>query len=220
MSGQPSYFVIAGAGSAGTTWRDVAGPLGATVVPMPVAPDAAGMADALVDQFAALLAPRVLIGASAGGMVALELARRVHVEALILVAAGFGIDVSERAFAWLMENPPDLHQKLARICLFDRTNQERLDLLVADYDACGQPAHVQHLEAIRRYRPEQLPDPPPTTVLWGVHDRAVPLADHVELALRCRGMLVPIPDSAHVPFLEQPEITLAWIRWAAELRDA
>ena len=215
-----SYFVIAGAGSAGTTWCDVAEPLGATVVPMPVAPEVAGMAEALVGHVAALATPRVLVGGSAGAMVAMEVARRVPVDALVLVAAGFGITVSESAFAWLIDNPPDLHIKLARICVFDRTNQDRLDRLVADYDACGQPAHVEHLEAIRRYRPEPLPEPPPTTVLWGVHDRAVPLEDHVELALRCRGVLAPIPGAAHVPFLEQPELTLAWIRRAARLLEA
>ena len=75
---------------------------------------------------------------------------------------------------------------------------------VADYEAGGHGRHIRQVRAMAAYQPQAPADPPPTVVLWGVHDSAVPLEDHVELALRCRGAVVPIEDAAHVPFFEQP----------------
>ncbi len=212
-----SYAVIAGAGSAGLTWGPVAQQLDALVLPIPDEPDVPAMAAAVEDRLAGLPEPRVLVGTSAGGVVALEIARYVPVQALVFVAAGFGLKVSESALNWLADNPPDLHYKLARICVVDRENEEQHRALVADYDACGQPVHLRQLQAVVRHRPEPLQDPPPTLVLWGMQDRAIPLEDHLELAVRCSGALVPIADAAHVPFLEQPGITLEWLRRAAAI---
>jgi pimeloyl-ACP methyl ester carboxylesterase len=217
--GAPSYAVIPGAGSAGYTWRDVAGELGALVLPIPDEPEVQEMARALAGAIAELPAPRVLIGASMGAMVALEVARSVEIEALVLASAGFGIEVSDRLIGWMERNPPDLFRKMAKICLGDREDPPLIDAIVADYIAGGHAEHVRHLQALSRYAPEQLREPPPTIVLWGMRDPAVPLEGHVELALRCRGALVPIADAAHVPFLEQPQVTLEWIRRAARLSD-
>lgn len=211
------FAVIAGAGSAGLTWRPVASEVDALVLPLPAADDVAGMAAILAPQVANLPEPRVLVGTSVGGMVALEIARTTRVQALVMVAAGFGITVSESALAWLEANPPDLHPKLARLCLADRTHSAHIAALVADYDACGQPAHLRQIRAVARYRPEPLDSPPPTLVLWGESDRAIPLADHLELTLRCRGALVPIAGAAHVPFLEQPGVVVKWLRRAAAM---
>jgi pimeloyl-ACP methyl ester carboxylesterase len=218
---ETSFAVIPGAGSAGLTWRPAAESLAARVLPLPGSGgDVFALAAELAPAVAALPEPRVLVGTSAGGMAAIEIARQVPVQALVFVAAGFGITVSESALQWLVENPPDLHQKLARICVYDRSDQERQALIVADYEACGQPAHVAQLRAVAAYRPEPLADPPATLVLWGVHDRAIPLADHVELAQRFRGALVPIAEAAHVPFLEQPEEVVKWVRRAGRLAMA
>jgi pimeloyl-ACP methyl ester carboxylesterase len=214
---RPAYAVISGAGSAGMTWAPVAHELGALVMPMPDAEHVAAMAAAVAPRVAALPEPRVLVGASAGGMVALEVARQVPVQALVMVAAGFGITVSESAVEWIARNPPDLHQKLARLCLANREDRERLKIVVQDYDACGQPAHLRQIRALAEYRPEPLADPPPVLVLWGMNDRAVPLDDHLELALRLRGALVPIADAGHVPFFEQPEATLRWLLHAGAM---
>ncbi len=213
----PAYAVIAGAGSAGLTWAPVARELGALVMPMPDAGDVREMAAALQARVAALPEPRVLVGSSAGGMVALEVARRVPVQALVVAAAGFGITVSEYALDWIARNPPDLHQKLARLCLAGRDDRDRLEVLVQDYDACGQPMHLRHLRALAAYRPEPLAGPPPAFVLWGMEDRAVPFADHLDLAVRLEGALVPIAGAAHVPFFEQPETTLRWLRHAGQV---
>jgi pimeloyl-ACP methyl ester carboxylesterase len=211
----PSYVVIAGAGSAGLTWGEVAGELGAVVLPIPDEPSAPAMAAALEAAIADLPAPRVLIGASMGAIVALEVARSVSVDALVLAAAGYGIEVSDRLLDWMIGNPPNLFEKMATICLADREDTARRDAIVEDYIAGGHDVHVRHLQALAGYRPEPLEDPPPTIVLWGMQDPAVPLEGHIELAEVCRGALVPIAGAAHVPFLEQPRVTLEWIRRAA-----
>ena len=212
-----SYAVIAGAGSAGLTWTPVAEELGALVMPMPDAEEVTAMAALVAPRVAALREPRVLVGASAGGMVALEVARRVAVQALVIAAAGFGVAVSETAVDWIARNPPDLHLKLARLCLANRGDEVRLRLLVADYDACGQPVHLRQIRALAKYRPEPLRCPPPALVLWGMQDRAVPFEDHVRLALELRGAVVPVAEAAHVPFFEQPAVTVRWLRTAAAM---
>jgi pimeloyl-ACP methyl ester carboxylesterase len=214
---EPTYAVVPGAGSAGLTWAEVAGELEALVLPIPDEPGAPEMAAALRPAVAELARPRVLIAASMGATVALELARSVEFDALVLAAAGYGIEVSDRLLDWMISNPPGLCQKMAKICLANREDEERAAQIVADYEAAGHDVHVRHLQALRGYRPEPLSDPPPVLVLWGVHDPAIPLEGHIELAKVCRGALVPIPNAAHVPFLEQPLTTLAWIRRATAM---
>jgi pimeloyl-ACP methyl ester carboxylesterase len=214
---EPAYAVIPGAGCAGLTWSEVAAELGAEILKVPDEPDIISMASALQATVAAMSAPRVLVGASFGAMVALEVARNVEVDALVLVAAGFGITVSQRLIDWMVRNPPDLWPKMAKICLGGRDDPELIEAIVADYVAGGRAEHIRDSTALAAYRPEPLPDPPPTIVLWGMEDPAVPRDDHVDLAARCRGALVPIADAAHLPFLEQPQATLEWIRRAGVL---
>jgi len=50
-----------------------------------------------------------------------------------------------------------------------------------------------------------------------MEDRAVPFEDHLELAVRLEGALVPIAGAAHVPFFEQPETTLRWLHHAGRV---
>ena len=45
----------------------------------------------------------------------------------------------------------------------------------------------------------------------------IPLEDQVELAKRMAGVLVPIADAAHVPFLEQPDVVTGWLELAGRL---
>jgi pimeloyl-ACP methyl ester carboxylesterase len=213
----PSFAIILGAGSAGLTWARVADEVGAVVLPIPDEPNVRTMAARLQPSIAELRPPRVLIAASAGALVALEVARAVPVQALVLTAAGFGIEVSDRLLDWIAQYPPDLHAKMARICLADRDDGAGIEAIVADYEACGQPVHLRQLRALAAHRPEPLDDPPPTFVLWGMHDRAIPLASHIELARQCRGALVPVADAAHVPHFEQSQLTIEWISKAAAL---
>ena len=209
------YVVLPGAGSAGLVWAEAAGELGAEVLPIPDEPDVAAMAAAVGAAIVALPRPRVVVGTSLGAMVALEVARRVEVDALALIAAGFGITVADSVLEWVASNPPDLMEKMARIGLADRGNRDLAAARLADFASRGQPILLNHLRALAAYRPEPLENPPPTVVLWGEHDHGVPLADHAELALRCHGLLVPIEGAGHAPFLERPAETVAWIRATA-----
>jgi len=218
---EASFAILPGAGCAGLTWAEVAGELGARVLQVPAdEPDVPAMAAALEASVAELPAPRVLVGASFGAMVALEIARNVDVDALVLASAGFGITVSDRLIEWMVRNPPNLWRKMAKICLGGREDPALIDAIVADYVAGGRIEHIEQSKALAAYSPEPLPDPPPTLVLWGMNDPAVPRDDHLELAVKCRGALVPIADAAHVPFLEQPRVTLEWIRTAAVVAGA
>jgi pimeloyl-ACP methyl ester carboxylesterase len=209
------YVVLPGAGSAGLVWEEAAALLGAEVLPIPDEPDVVAMATALEATVAALPRPRVVVGTSLGAMVALEVARRVEVDALALIAAGFGITVGASVLDWVASDPPDLMEKMARIGLADRSDRELAAVRLADFTTRGQPVLLNHLRALAAYRPEPLANPPATVVMWGERDHGVPLADHVELALRCHGVLVPIADAGHAPFLERPTQTVAWIRATA-----
>jgi pimeloyl-ACP methyl ester carboxylesterase len=212
-----TFVVIPGGGSAGLTWAEVSDELGAVVLRAPDEPDIPAMAAGLEAAISELPGPRVLIGASMGAMVSIEIARNVEVDALVLVAAGFGIEVSDRLIDWMRANPPGILDKMAKICLADGEDETKVKALVADYEAGGHARHIRQVEAMAAYRPEPICDPPPTIVLWGARDSAVPLEAHMELGLQCRGVLIPIADAAHVPFFEQPGATLHWIRQAAVL---
>jgi len=213
----PSYCLIPGAGSAGLTWTDVRGRLNATVLPVPDEPDVRAMAAVLQPRVDELPRPRVLVGASLGAMVALELSRDVPVDALVLIAAGFGIEVGESVLGWVAAAPPDLLAKIAKLSLADRDDEEAIEVARNDLESRGHPVLLRHLRALADHQPEPVADPPPTLVIWGDRDRSVPLRDHVELAQGCGGVLVPVADAGHLPFFEQPEVVAGWIEIAARL---
>ena len=213
---KPSLVVIPGAGSAGLTWAKAAAMLGAKVMPVPDAAGVPAMAEALLPEIRKLPEPRVLIGASLGAMVALEVARRLPVAGLVLLASGWGIAVGDSFLEWVREGPADLFAKMARTSVAERDDPERIAGAVRDFEARGQAVVARHLEALGEYRPAPFDRPPPTLVIWGEKDRSVPLADHAELALRMRGMLAPVAGAAHKPFYDQPEATVSRIRWWLE----
>lgn len=214
---EPHYCVLPGAGGSGLSWAQVVEPLGATLLEVPDERDVPAMAAAVAKSVQELPRPLVLVGASLGAMVALEVARTVPVDALVLIATGFGIEVSDSLLEWVAANPPDLLRKMAKASIVDREDQEMIELVTLDFAARGQPVLLHHLTALGAYRPKPLDAPPPTLVIWGEGDRSVPLADHVELASRCRGAVAPVPGAGHMPFIERPAETLAWIRTAEKL---
>jgi pimeloyl-ACP methyl ester carboxylesterase len=212
-----SCGVIPGAGSSGLVWREALAALDATLLPVPDEPDVPAMAAALRAEVERLGEPRVLVGASLGAMVALELARALDVQALVLIATGFGIEVSDALLHWVADAPPDLFPKMARASIADRDNAAMVEVVTRDFEARGPRVALRHLRALAAYSPEPLPTPPRTVVIWGERDHSVPLADHVELAIRCRGALVPIAGAGHMPFFERPSQTAHWIQTAARL---
>jgi pimeloyl-ACP methyl ester carboxylesterase len=135
------------------------------------------------------------------------------VQGLVLIATGFGIVVGDSFLEWVGTGPPDLFPKMARASLADRDDQAAVAECVRDFETRGQPLVHRHLLALGQYRPEPLPDPPPTLVIWGELDRSVPLADHADLALKLNGLLAPVAGAGHKPFFERPQQTVSWIRW-------
>jgi pimeloyl-ACP methyl ester carboxylesterase len=213
-----AYGVLPGSGSAGLVWEHAAAELeNATVLPLPDEPDVAAMAAALQPRIESLPRPRLLVGSSLGALVALELARRVSVDGLVLIAAGFGIKVHPSVLARIAGDPPGLLHEMARGVVADAHNVPAVELITRDYEARGQAVLLNHMTVLAGHRPEALAAPPPTVVVWGAEDPGVPLAAHVELTLRCRGLLVPIANAGHLPYLEQREETVRWIRWAGQL---
>ena len=212
-----TYTIIPGAGSAGLTWSAVVDALDATMLPVPNADDVESMAQVLVGDVSDAGGPHVLIGASLGAMVALEIAKFVRPTVLVLLATGFGIEVSAKVIEWVRDAPEDLYVNMARASTNDRDDAAQVARIEADFLARTSSTLLQHLLARDAYQPEPMSDPPLTMVLWGEYDRSVPMADHVELARQCRGALVPIRDAGHMPFIEQPDQTVQWLRIAGSL---
>ena len=110
----PAYAIVCGSGSSGRAWDHVATELRAVVLPAPDAPDVPAMALQLAPAVAALPRPRVLIGTSLGALIALELARDTPVDALILVSAGFGIDIHPTVLERIAAAGPAMLDRMAR----------------------------------------------------------------------------------------------------------
>jgi pimeloyl-ACP methyl ester carboxylesterase len=210
--GAVAHAVVPGSGSAGLVWERVAPELpDAIVLPLPDEPSVLAMAAALAARVQTLPRPRVVVGSSLGALVALELARRVPVDALVLIAAGFGIDVHPSVLARIAANPPDLLAAMARGVLAASAPEPLAEVVVRDFEARGAAVLLSHMRVLAEHHPEPLADPPSTLVLWGTQDPGVTLDAHVELALRCHGLLVPIEGAGHLPYLERPEETVRWI---------
>jgi pimeloyl-ACP methyl ester carboxylesterase len=210
----PAYAMICGSGSAGHVWQPVAAALGGTVLRAPDEPDVPSMAAALRPEIERLAAPRVVLGASLGALVALELARDTAVDALILIAAGFGIAVAPAVLDTIAANGPGMLARMARGVVADPDDDAIVAGVTRDFEACGPELLLRHMRVLARHRPEPPAGLPPTFVLWGTRDPGVPLEDHAELAIRCGAPLLPVAGAGHVPYFERPEATLRWIRTA------
>jgi pimeloyl-ACP methyl ester carboxylesterase len=216
--GAIAHAVLPGSGSAGLVWERAAAELpDAIVLPLPDEPSVPVMAASLRPLVQALPRPRVVVGSSLGALVALELARNVPVDALVLIAAGFGIDVNPSVLARIAANPPDLLAAMARGVLADPSREPLAELVARDFETRGAAVLLNHMQVLSEHRPKPLADPPCTLVLWGTQDPGVPLSAHVELALRCNGLLVPIAGAGHLPYLERPEETVRWITAVQQL---
>jgi pimeloyl-ACP methyl ester carboxylesterase len=215
----PAYAIICGSGSSGRAWDAVAAELGALVLPAPDAPDVPAMAAALAPAIVALARPRVLIGTSLGALIALELARGTHVDALILASAGFGIDVAPAVLEEIATADPGMLDRMARGVLADASDADLVAAVKRDFEGCAPGLLLHHMRVLATHRPRPPADLPPTFVLWGTRDPGVPLAAHAELATRCGAPLLPVPGAGHLPYLEQPRATLDWVRTAVRWAD-
>ncbi|MFB6679699.1 alpha/beta fold hydrolase [Streptomyces sp. NPDC056390] len=210
---RPDWIIIPGAGGVGLTWKAIAEKLDATILPIPFADSVTEIAEGIAAKLPEHDGPRYIIGASSGSMVALELARLVRVDGCLFTASGFGIEVSDRLLRWLADDPPGIHTKIAKIGLADDgADRDKLDAVVADYDACGAELHVSQLSAIARYRPDNGMQRPFSFVLWGDHDRSIPFEAHRVLAVECGGALVPLENCGHLVHVDRPDAVVAWAR--------
>jgi pimeloyl-ACP methyl ester carboxylesterase len=216
----PSYAVLPGSGSAGLVWERAASELGhARIFPLPDERDVAAMSAALLGGIEAMPRPLVLVGSSLGALVALELADRTPVDGLVLIAAGFGIDVHPSVLRRIAASPPGLLRAMARGVVADATDESVTGLIERDFEVRGQEVLLRHMTVLAGHRARPPVDPPPTVVVWGSQDPGVPLAAHAELALQCGGVLVPVARAGHLPYLEQAEVTVRWIRAAMRLTE-
>jgi len=211
-SKSPTYVVLPSAGSAGLAWAAASEKFGGTVHPLPDAASVEEMARALGPVIEAMPHPRVIVGSSLGAMVALELARCLEVDGLVLFAAGYGVEVAESALEWVAANPADLFAKMARVGLSRAAGEDLVAIRLDDFVKRGQSVVLNHLRALQAYQPAWQGRSVPTIVVWGENDRSIPLADHVELAMKLGGVLVPLADVGHAAFLEDPASSVGAIR--------
>ena len=81
-------------------------------------------------------------------------------------------------------------------------------LLAEQVRGSGKPGFLDALEALATYRiRDRIPEiSAPTLVVWGTHDRLVPVRDADEFARLIPGAeKVVFEDTGHVPQLERPE---------------
>ena len=190
----------------------------AIVLPLPDQPSVAAMAAELAPRIEALRAPIVLVGSSLGALVALELARDVAVDGLVLIAAGFGVEVHRSVLARIDADPPDLLPEMARGVVADADDEPMTRLILRDFETRGRGVLLRHMIVLAEHSPEPLADPPPTLVLWGTRDPGCRWPHMLSWRCGCDGLLVPIAGAGHLPYLERPEATIRWIRWAGTQR--
>jgi pimeloyl-ACP methyl ester carboxylesterase len=193
--------VIPGACSSGIAWSRVPGIEQARILSIPDVPTVSGMADRLRPALEDRSRPRILVAASLGAMVAMELMHSVRVDVFVAVAAGFGIAVSERVLQRVRNDTSDVLSSIARASLMGEDLELR-DLAVADLRSRGRHVMIRHLTALSEYRPRVPSTSADTFVVWGRGDRSVSLDDHLELVRRLDGLLVPVDHAGHLPFLE------------------
>ena len=145
-------------------------------------------------------------GHGLGGMIAAEMASLApqRIAKLVLIAP-YGLRLADAPPADISALSPD---ELARAVWHDRATAPRLG---APQD---RSRHAQNLAAAARFT-SLIPEKglrkrlhrllPPTLLVWGEHDRIVPLA-YAEASRRriAHSQLLVIPAAAHLPHLEQP----------------
>jgi pimeloyl-ACP methyl ester carboxylesterase len=204
-----SWAFFPGAGGGSTLWAPIARRLGGTVHAVPDVDGVHAMADALEESVRAMPAPRILVGNSLGALVALELAQRVPVAGLMLLAAGWRFPVSEELIRKVESKGRAMFPETARRCV----SPEHIEAVVADFASREDGTMSRHLRAIRDHQPriDDRVRQPVTLVLRGGLDRSVSLQDHVDLTERTQGALVPLDSAAHMPFVDHREEVIQWL---------
>lgn len=209
-----SWVFLHGAGGGTTLWQPIADHLGGTVLELPPLSSIDTLADALEASVWAMPGPRILVGNSLGALVALELAQRVPVAGLMLIAAGWEFPVSEELIRRVESGASSVFRESARRCVKRDAPMDQVDAVVSDFETRPAGTMAEHLRAIRDHEPriDHAVEQPTTFVVRGSHDRSVSLRDHLELAERTGGALVPLATAAHMPFVDHSEEVVRWLR--------
>jgi len=187
------------------TWSRVPGIGEMQVIALPELDTVEAIAEAVAKQLPSTDRPRVLVGASLGAMVGLQLLHTVRFDAFIALATGFGIHVDAQVLDRIRESPEDVLMRTARSSLANRDAADLLEVAAEDLRSQGRDVLISHLSALAAHEPRVPEHPPETVVVWGTGDRSVPMEDHVELARVMHGVVAPVEGAGHLPFLERPE---------------
>jgi pimeloyl-ACP methyl ester carboxylesterase len=208
-----SWAFFPGSGGGAALWQPVASRFGGTVFPLPPLDNVDAIADAIEESVRLMPAPRILVGNSLGALVALELAQRLPVAGLMLVAAGWEFPVAEELIQHVDTRGRAAFAESARRCVSPGAEPGHLSAVVADFESREQGTMSRHLRAIRDHQPriDHSVCQPTTIVLRGGLDRSVSLRDHLELAERTGGALVPLGSAAHMPFVDHSEEVIRWL---------
>ncbi|MFK7874681.1 MAG: alpha/beta fold hydrolase [Paracoccaceae bacterium] len=186
------------------------------------------IASTLLDQLPTRFA---LAGLSMGGIVAMEILRRApdRVSRLALISTN---PLSETPQVAAMREPQMVKARTGRLRQVIRDEMkpnylapgpfrsEILDLVMEMADVLGPEVFVRQSRALQRRKDQQATlrkCKVPTMVLCGAHDQLCPVKRHEFMAeLIPQARLVVLPDSGHLPCLEQaPETTAALREWMA-----
>ncbi len=178
--------------------------------------------------------PPVLVGQTLGGAIAARLAisRPGRVDGLVLIDT-FGLapfqlppDFAQALTSFLAQPDPHTHEALWRHCAFDLdTLRKRMGgrwkpFETYNLERARDPAVQAAVSALVREFGAAIPAQElerigvPTTLIWGRHDRATPLAVAEAASRRYGWPLEVIENASDDPPVEQPEALLRSLRLA------
>jgi len=178
--------------------------------------------------------PPVLVGQTLGGAIAARLAisRTGRVDGLVLIDT-FGLtsfqlppDFAQALTSFLAQPDPHTHEALWRHCAFDldalrkRMGGRWKPFETYNLEGARDPAMQAALPALVQEFGAVIPTQDlarigvPTTLIWGRHDRATPLAVAEAASRRYGWPLEVIENASDDPPVEQPEAVLRSLRLA------
>lgn len=210
----PRPVFIHGAGGSADVWGKQAPRFeGAVVLNLPGRPSGTAFeriedsAEWVADEIAGVDGPKVLVGHSMGGQLAMEIAlsRPDAVDGLILIATGAHIPVPEAA---MVETANDFDARCERFIRACYANPDEGNVAVgaAQMRAVGRETVLRDYRAVDRWdgRPRLGAIRQPVLVIAAALDRITPPSMSEELSRRLPNVLsILVPDAGHLVIVEQ-----------------